>query len=669
MYKLLKIFSIILFFLLYHQPVHSQRDGVDSMEKLLKQKGLPDSTRLSTLLQLGWNFSFINATVARKYLYDAVELAKKYRDENSIGTGFSYIGTSYLNLDQFDSAMLFYKKAEKHFLKDTSADAKENVMVNRMSMGTVALQQGYHETAIRYYLDVVDQNMNHSAIPDWKNLLTAYANIGLVYNDLKQFDKALEYHTRALNISNKHPDELKKLVQVQSFIALDLLNLKKYNEVVPAIEKAENTAEKINTDYFFAIVYAIKGRYFNEINKYDSSIAASTKALRHAKAVNQKFQESNILYQLGVSNYMLGHYIKSRDYFLSALFINRKLKDKVREQATLNYLGKAYAGNNNFEAASKYFQEYIQLSDSLNKTEVQKKINEIENKYQSEKKLLQISSLKKDNAFQKSALKHRQAINAALVVVCILLLSLAGLFYFNFKNKNRLFKQNEALHQQKISEIENERKLAAVQSVIKGQEAERSRLARDLHDGVGGLLSGVKLSLSTMKGNVFLSEKNAQSINNIIGQLDQSIAELRRVSHNMMPEALIKFGLKEALENYCENINLLGKSKVKLQTYGMENRMDQNTEIVLYRIVQELLSNVIKYAEAENVLIQLTQESAHFTLTVEDDGKGFETSGLITNKGAGIANVKARAAYLNGLVDVHSAPGQGTSVTVEGNCI
>src|SRR5690606_2178561 len=121
--------------------------------------------------------------------------------------------------------------------------------------------------------------------------------------------------------------------------------------------------------------------------------------------------------------------------------------------------------------------------------------------------------------------------------------------YRNIRQRSRLSIKERALHQQQIGQLEKERQLIGAQSLMKGQEEERSRLAKDLHDGVGGLLSGVKLSLSNMKGNVFLSEDNAIAVNTIIGQLDNSISELRRVSHNMMPEALVKYGLKEALEN------------------------------------------------------------------------------------------------------------------------
>lgn len=169
-----------------------------------------------------------------------------------------------------------------------------------------------------------------------------------------------------------------------------------------------------------------------------------------------------------------------------------------------------------------------------------------------------------------------------------------------------------------------------------------------------------------MSGNVFLSEENARAVNNIIGQLDNSINELRRVSHNMMPEALIKYGLKEALENYCERIDHSGQLNVRLQTYGLERRMEQDTEIVLYRIVQELLTNVIKHAEAKVVLIQLVRETDKISLTVEDNGKGFDINSTLEKKGAGLQNIQARAGYLNGIVDIRTSPGEGTSVTIEG---
>ena len=135
----------------------------------------------------------------------------------------------------------------------------------------------------------------------------------------------------------------------------------------------------------------------------------------------------------------------------------------------------------------------------------------------------------------------------------------------------------------------------------------------------------------------------------------------------MMPEALIRYGLREALENYCANLTISGGIQVQLQTYGMEERLEQSTEIVLYRIVQELLNNVIRHARAGHVLVQLIRKQDRFSLTVEDDGVGFDSNDC--RMGAGIANVKARAEYLGGVVDIHSAPGQGTSVNVEGDCL
>lgn len=648
------------------QIANAQLSDIDSMKNELKKENLSDSMRMETLLQLGWDVAFHNTDSARMYLYQCIQLATKNKNNLKIGSGYAYIGSSFFKTDDYDSALHYYEIAEKYFKKDTSFDGRENVIVNRMSMGTVALQQGNHEKAINDYLQVID-NLTRSASADWANLLTAYANTGLVYNDLKQYDKALLYHKEAFNIGEKHPEELKKRVQVNMFVAIDYLNLKNFDSALFYLDKSEKIVKKINENYFYSIFYGLQGRYYNDTKNYNAAIQSSKEALTYSEKANQKFQKANALQQLGISYFGLNHFAESVQNFLPALSLYRQISDKTRELHTLNYLAKANAGNHNYAEAAKYYQLYTSLSDTLQQAETKKKINEIENKYQAEKKEASIIALQKDNMLQKSALAQRRTLIISLIAGCILLLFVALLFYKNLKNKNRLYLQNEKLHQQQLSELEKERKLEAAEFVMKGQEAERSRLAKDLHDGVGGLLSGVKLSMSNMKGNVFLSEENVHSFNNVISQLDQSIAELRRVSHNMMPEALVKYGLKEALENYCESLNLSGKIKVQLQIYNMEVRMEQNTEIVIYRIVQELLNNVVKHADAKNVLIQLSTEKSRFNLTVEDDGKGFNVNEK--KYGAGLENIKARAGYLNGSIEILSKPGEGTSVNIEGNYI
>src|SRR5690606_18431473 len=246
-----------------------------------------------------------------------------------------------------------------------------------------------------------------------------------------------------------------------------------------------------------------------------------------------------------------------------------------------------------------------------------KEIQRLEVQYQTAAKNKTLAEQKAVLAMRQAALRKKDMVNTVLIMGCLLLTGLILLVYKHVRNRQKLHAKEQELNRQKINELEKERQLVAAQSLMKGQEQERSRLAKDLHDGVGGLLSGVKLSLSTMKGNVFLSEENAQAVTSIIDQLDSSIHELRRVSHNMMPEALIKYGLKEALENYCESLDQLGQLNVRLQTYGLEQRMPQDTEIILYRITQELLNNVIKHAEAKQVLVQLVREEDKFTLTVE----------------------------------------------------
>ncbi len=235
----------------------------------------------------------------------------------------------------------------------------------------------------------------------------------------------------------------------------------------------------------------------------------------------------------------------------------------------------------------------------------------------------------------------------------ILAIFLGTLFIFVFQYRKRKLM------------FENEKKMLALNSIIQGQEAERSRMARDLHDGLGGMLSGIKLNLSAINGNVVIAEQDALLFKSTIHQLDKAISEMRQIAHNMMPEALIKFGLSEALEDFCDGINESNQVRMKYSHLGDASNLGQSTEVILYRIVQELCNNALKHASAKNIFIQLAEQEKCIILTVEDDGVGFDQHPSQARSGAGLKNVQARVEYLKGHLDIQSAAGNGTSINIE----
>ncbi len=206
----------------------------------------------------------------------------------------------------------------------------------------------------------------------------------------------------------------------------------------------------------------------------------------------------------------------------------------------------------------------------------------------------------------------------------------------------------------------------AVEAMLKGQEEERSRLAKDLHDGLGGMLSGVKISFSNMKENMIMDANNLAVFERSISQLDNTIEELRKVSHNLMPEALVKFGLKSAVKDFCGSIQVHSKTKIICEQLGSERELGNKGDVTVYRIIQELVNNALKYAQAGQILVQLTKTPNKVMITVEDDGKGFDAATLEKSPGIGLANIKHRVNYLNGTIEIHSKPGDDHPMVIEG---
>jgi signal transduction histidine kinase len=321
----------------------------------------------------------------------------------------------------------------------------------------------------------------------------------------------------------------------------------------------------------------------------------------------------------------------------------------------------------NLKGAFEHLKKYDLIKDSLQNETSLKRIDFLEARYESEKKQTAIDKLEKETQLQSLSIKKKSSLNYFLIGSLAALMIVGFLGYRNFRHRQQFAKQQDELQQQRIRELEKDKQLVAVDAMLQGQEEERSRLAKDLHDGLGGLLSGVKFSLSNMKDNLIITPENMTVFERSLDMLDTSIKELRRVAHNMMPELLTKFGLDEALKEYCNSINATDLLSVKYQSVGMDTRIEKSAEIIIYRIVQELLNNILKHAAAKEAMVQLVKEEGRLSIIVEDDGKGFETALIKNNKGAGLTSIQSRVDYLKGQLDIHSEEGKGTLVNIEIN--
>jgi len=412
-------------------------------------------------------------------------------------------------------------------------------------------------------------------------------------------------------------------------------------------------AEEQNMPFAHAKFHLLLGIYYTQKgNLYDTAINHLRVALESFRAIETKYDVSIVLQHIGNAYLRKNDYDSAVYYSKQAAALSKELSLDQVLRLSLVDLVEAEEKLGNINESHKYLKEFVAVNDTLSERNNRKIANDLEVKYQTQKKELQLLS-------QDKTIRQKNLLNYLLAGG---VLSIILIFFLSY----RTYYQKQKLQQQKINELETEKKLAATEAVLKGEEKERTRLARDLHDGLGGMLSGIKYSFQNMKGNLVMSPEHHRSFERGLDMLDTCIKEMRRVAHNLMPEALVKFGLDTALKDFCNDINQSGVLKLNYQSIGLENAsIEQTKGITIYRIVQELINNTIKHAGANTAIVQVTKNNNQITVTVEDNGKGFDTSILRIPTGIGWNNILSRVEFLKGKLDIQSAAGEGTSVQIE----
>ena len=635
------------------------QDIPDSLS--LKLANAPnDSVKVKTWLMIGESIEATSIEQSLEYYHRALTESRKMKNGFLELSALTDIGIACIERNKLDSAIVLFEQAvgiaEK--INDTLGVAKITA-----NIGNVFLHKQDRVKAIEYYMKSAGI---WEKCADQTRLSALYSNICSLLTDQAEYTKAIEYGDKAVELSQRLGDNysavnaLVNLSTVYGSSGQPEKQRQLLDQSLPLAKKGGDL-EQASTIYFEL------GDYYFKRKEYKASLDNYLESHAYALRMDNQYHVCTTHAALALCYLKLGDDTKA----MTNILLAEDLANKVGARADLKDIyqtrGEIEQKKGNYKLAAEYFQKRMTLSDSLFKAETSEKIADVEAKYQNEKKQQEILQLEKDKKIQALTIKQKSSLNYILIGSVAALLLVGFLGYRNLRHRHQLAKQQDQLQQQRISELEKDRQLVAVDSMLKGQEEERSRLAKDLHDGLGGLLSGVKFSLSNMKDNLIITPDNMTVFERSLDMIDTSIKELRRVAHNMMPEMLVKFGLDEAVKEYCNIINSTKLVTVKYQALGMETRLEKSTEIIIFRIVQELLNNVMKHAAATTAFVQLIRQGDRLNLILEDDGKGFDTTLASNHEGAGLLNIRSRVDYLKGRLDIHSEPGKGTLVNIEFN--
>jgi two-component system NarL family sensor kinase len=480
---------------------------------------------------------------------------------------------------------------------------------------------------------------------DPEKLAHYYAQLATILMNNAQFNKAEIYNQKAIDLlKDRFPASTTLLLaylSATSTYIYDSMN----EEAKKNLDKAREMLAPFPGSINYPDYYYNEGLYYTGINQFDKALISLDKGI----VLAEQYHQGPLLQILLFRKYTI--FIEQKDYkkakqFLMGLVKNGSLAAEANNRRTLyTELARTNEYLGNMKEAYHWSARYSQLSDSLHGIQLKEKIAGLETKFRNSENQKEISRLQEEKARIALSASNSRLFNWLLGTACLLLLVTAVFSWSFIRNQKKL------------------QQLKVTRAMLEGEERERKRIAQDLHDGLGGMLSSVKINLSGWVAGNLESPKD-QGLQKIIDQLDGSVGELRHIARNMMPETLLKFGLETALKDLCEFYMRAGLH-IEFQSFNIHTSLPLPWQINIYRIVQEVLSNAIRHANATNIILQCSQNEPVFFITIEDNGKGFDQAESVNKNGLGLLNVKSRVDYMKGKMAISSAAGEGTVINIE----
>jgi two-component system, NarL family, sensor kinase len=509
------------------------------------------------------------------------------------------------------------------------------------------------EKGLKYGLEALK---HYEALGDTSNTCGMLVNIAGVYQQQSNFKQADNLLRQAEKLAIEMQNDA-QIANVYNTMGILYAEHDQLDSAEKFFSRSTLLREKLNDRSALQWNYNNLGGLYVMMEQYDKAILYLEKALQIFRANKNYNGESAVANNLGEVYIRKKDFKKALQYLSHSRDLYTLTGDADQLENLYTNLSVYYDRTGDLKTAFMYSDSLIVLKDSLHGKRLDETIAEMQTKFDVEKKNLQISAQKAEIEVKEKQNKIKNIIIASVIGLTVLL-ALLGLSVYRRKQLEHKAKLDaEMLKQQELRS----------KAVIEAEEKERVRIARELHDGIGQQLSAAKLNVSALQ-SVTKTDKPEEKtmLQNAVDLIDESIKEVRAVSHSMMPNALIKSGLVSAVREFINKISSTGNLKVNLEIVGLSGRLENTIETVLFRVLQELVNNIIKHAKATEIGIQLIRHENELTVLVEDNGIGFDVEKMNSEGGGiGLKNIQSRIAYLNGEVIFDSYLGKGTTVTIE----
>lgn len=497
---------------------------------------------------------------------------------------------------------------------------------------------------------------------------TEYISIGGIFTGFGQYDKALPYLKLGVSaLVDVEPENYYLLINAYLNLSENYLFSKKHQlsrqnlELAKAIlNKCNDVKLKYGIKPFWLDYYRTSTRLLTSTNQLSTAITQADKSLLMAQELSDDFSLQSIKLDKYAILYKQGKYNQAKS-LLNSIANEPKINSLVSKRLEITQArAEINFATGNYKEAYAWLRKSKSLNDSLHDSKLKTDINALEIRYQNAENQKKISDLNNEKKQNELVIENNKRMTILLIAAAFFLIIILILLTFYLRNYKKLAAQRAINYHQSVADLQQKQQLEISKAMLNAEEKERNRLARDLHDGLGGMLSALKINLSTWARTLSIDFQEKE-FEKIVKQLDGSVTELRLIARNMMPQTLLKFGLEVALKDLTESA--MGNTiHIDFQPLNISGNIALEEQIIIYRIVQEMLTNTLKHAQATEVVLQCSENEQHFYITVEDNGLGFDTSKY--KKGLGLENIKSRVAYLKGRFDLESSS-SGTTINIE----